>query len=91
MLTKQIAALHIRCFAAFPDYEMFEIGVECAAVLVKLNELLVEVPLGEIVHLVTDDPTSPIEMVRWSDETGQPVIDQRREGPLFHFLVRKTS
>ncbi len=90
-LAKQIAALRVRCFAAFPDYEMFEIGVECAAVLVKLNELLVQVPLGEIVHLVTDDPTSPIEMVRWSDETGQLVIDERREGPLFHFLVRKTS
>ena len=90
-LAKQIAALRVRCFAAFPDYEMFEIGVECAAVLVKLNELLVQVPLGEIVHLVTDDPTSPIEMVRWSDETGQPVIDERREGALFHFLVRKVS
>ena len=90
-LAKQIAELRVRCFAAFPDHEMFEIGTECAAVLVKLNELLVQVPLGEIVHLVTDDPTSPIEMVRWSDETGQPVIDERREGPLFHFLVRKTS
>jgi len=90
-LSKQIAALRVRCFAAFPDYEMFEIGVECAAVLVKLNELLAQVPIGDVVHLVTDDPTSPIEMVRWSDETGQPVIDDRREGNLFHFLVRKVS
>ena len=91
LLAKQIAAFRVRCFAAFPDFEMFEIGVECAAVLVKLNELLVQVPIGEVVHLVTDDPTSPIEMVRWSDETGQPVIDERREGSLFHFLVRKVS
>jgi TusA-related sulfurtransferase len=70
---------------------MFEIGTECAAVLVKLNELLTQVSVGEVVHLVTDDPTAPIEMVRWSDETGQPVIDERKEGPLFHFLVRKAS
>jgi len=70
---------------------MFEIGTECAAVLVKLNELLTQVAIGEVVHLVTDDPTAPIEMVRWSDETGQPVIDERREGTLFHFLVRKIS
>src|SRR2546428_646669 len=89
LLAKQVAAFRVRCFAAFPDFEMFEIGVECAAVLVKLNELLVQVPVGEVVHLVTDDPTSPIEMVRWSDETGQSVIDERREGSLFHFLVRK--
>ncbi len=91
LLEKQIATLRVRCFAAFPDYEMFEIGVECAAVLVKLNELLAQVPVGDVVHLVTDDPTSPIEMVRWSDETGQPVIDERKEGSLFHFLVRKVS
>jgi len=91
LLAKQIASFRVRCFAAFPDFEMFEIGVECAAVLVKLNELLVQVPVGEVVHLVTDDPTSPIEMVRWSDETGQSVIDERREGSLFHFLVRKVS
>jgi glycine cleavage system H lipoate-binding protein/TusA-related sulfurtransferase len=90
-LEKQIAALRVRCFAAFPDYEMFEIGVECAAVLVKLNELLSQIPVGDVVHVVTDDPTSPIEMVRWSDETGQPVIDERKEGSLFHFLVRKVS
>ena len=91
LLAKQIVALRVRCFAAFPDYEMFEIGIECAAILVKLNELLTQVQVGEVVHLVTDDPTSPIEMVRWSDQTGQPIIDERREGNLFHFLVRKRS
>jgi glycine cleavage system H protein len=58
--SRQIAALRVRCFAAFPDYEMFEIGTECAAVLVKLNELLARSPVGEVVHLVTDDPTAPI-------------------------------
>src|SRR5206468_3309088 len=60
-----------------------------AAVLAKLNELLTRIEVGTVVHLVTDDPTSPIEMVRWSDQTGQPVIDERKEGNLFHFLVRK--
>jgi len=91
ILTKQIAALRVRCFAAFPDQEMFEIGIECSAVLAKLNDLLTRIEVGAVVHLVTDDPTSPIEMVRWSDQTGQPVIDQRKEGNLFHFLVRKVA
>jgi glycine cleavage system H protein len=91
LLAKQIAALRVRCFAAFPDHEMFEIGVECSAVLTKLNDLLTRILVGEVVHLVTDDPTAPIEMVRWADQTGQPVIDERREGNLFHFLVRKIS
>jgi len=88
-LASQIAALHVRCFAAFPDYEMSEIGTECAAVLVKLNELLERIEIDEVVHLVSDDWTAPMEMERWSEERGQPVIESRREGSLYHFLVRK--
>ena len=30
-------------------------------------------------------------MVRWSDQTGHPVLAQRREGNLFQFLVRKEA
>ena len=90
-LKSQIAALRVRCFASFPDHEMYEIGTECAAVLVKLNELIVRIPVGEVVHIVSDDWTAPMEMDRWSTETGQPVVDSRREGNLYHFLVRKVK
>lgn len=88
-LASQIAALRVRCFAAFPDYEMYEIGTECAAVLVKLNDLIERIEIEDVVHLVSDDWTAPIEMDRWSEEQGQPVIESRREGNLYHFLVRK--
>lgn len=88
ILAAQISALRVRCFAAFPDYEMVEIGTECAAVLVKLNELLAQVEPDAVVHIVSDDPTAEVEMRRWSDETGRPVIDSRREQSLYHFLVR---
>ena len=89
LLGTQIKALRVRCFAAFPDYEMYEIGTECAAVLVRLNELLSRIDIGDVVHIVSDDWTAPIEMDRWSSETGQPVVDSRKEGNLYHFLVRK--
>jgi glycine cleavage system H lipoate-binding protein/TusA-related sulfurtransferase len=89
VLRSQIAALRIRCFAAFPDYEMVEIGVECSAVLVKLNELIARIEVGEVVHIVSDDATAPVEMAQWTDQTGHPVVDARREGNLFHYLVRK--
>ena len=90
----QIAArlneLRVRCFAEFPDYEMFEVGVECSAVLVKLNELLEPTPSGTVVHLVSDDSTAPIEMERWSDETGNKVVESRKEGNLYHFIAKKS-
>lgn len=87
---KRIGETHARCFKAFPDYEMVEIGTECSAVLVHLNDLLKTVPVGETVHLVTDDPTSYVEMVRWTDQTHQELVEWRQEGNLFHFIVRKS-
>jgi glycine cleavage system H protein len=85
----QIRELRVRCFKAFPDYEMWEIGVECAGVLVRLNDLMGQSSLNEVVHVVSDDPTADIEMVRWSDETGQQLLESRKEGKLMHFIVRK--
>jgi glycine cleavage system H protein len=83
--------LHVRCFAAFPDHQMFEIGVECAATLTKLGELISKIKNGEVVHLVSDDLSADFEMIRWSEETGQELMESRREGNLFHFIVKKVK
>ena len=84
-----IQKLRVRCFAAFPDYEMFEIGVECSATLAKLDELIEKIPAGEVIHLVSDDPTADLEMLRWSEERGQSLLEMRNEGNLFHFIIKK--
>jgi len=84
-----IQKLRVRCFAAFPDHEMFEIGVECSATLAKLDELIEKIPAGEVIHLVSDDRTADLEMLRWSEEREQFLIEMRNEGNLFHFIVKK--
>jgi len=56
-----------------------------------LNDELRSRAAGEAVLLVTDDPTSPIEMERWSDQTGHRLLAHRREGELHEFLVRKEA
>ena len=89
LLAQKIAEFHVRCFKAFPDHEMSEIGTECSAVLIRLNDLLAAIPVGEVVHLVSDDPTAYVEMVVWSERTGQSLVDWRKEENLFHFIVKK--
>jgi glycine cleavage system H protein len=89
-LSSRMRDMRVRCFAAFPDHEMFEIGVECSAVLVRLNEVMDQNPRGTVVHVVSDDSTAPIEMVRWSDQTGNAVLESRKEGNLYHFIAKKT-
>ncbi|MCI4328889.1 MAG: hypothetical protein L3J86_04830 [Thermoplasmata archaeon] len=87
----RIAELRIRCYPAVPDLEVYEIGSECSAVLARLDEELARRSPGDVILLVTDDRTSPIEMVRWSDRTGHPVLHHRLEGNLHHFLVRREA
>lgn len=91
VLQAKILQFRARCFKAFPDHEMYEIGTECSAALVHLNELIATIPVGDIVHLVSDDPTAYVEMNVWKDKTRQDLVEWREEGSLFHFIVRKVS
>ncbi|MFY9717707.1 MAG: sulfurtransferase TusA family protein [Thermoplasmata archaeon] len=88
-LEERIRTRRIRCWPRTPEVELSEIGLECSAVLLKLNEELAQHAVGEAILLVTDDPTSPIEMVRWTDQTGHAVLAHRREGELHQFLVQR--
>jgi glycine cleavage system H protein len=84
-----IDEFHVRCFKAFPDFEMYELGTECAATLTKLDELLTKIDIGKIVYLASDDITADLELTRWAQERSQSILEIRKEGLIFHFLVRK--
>jgi glycine cleavage system H protein len=90
-LAEEIERRRIRCWPLTPEAELVEIGLECSAVLLHLNEELARRAVGEGLLLVTDDPTSPIEMVRWSDQTGHAVLAHRQEGTLHQFLVERLA
>lgn len=86
-----IRRLRIKCYSALPDFEMFEIGIECAATLSKLGELISSIDSGQVIHLVSDDPSADIEMTRWSEESGQELVETMKEDNLVHFIVRKVK
>jgi len=88
---ERIRTQRIRCWPVTPDVELNEAGLECSAVLARLREAMADRPAGDAFLLVTDDPTSPIEMIRWSDQTGHALLASRKEGTLYQFLVRKEA
>ena len=45
--------------------------------------------LKECALFFKGDPFAENEMVRWSDRTGNELIETKNEGNLYHFLVRK--
>ena len=87
----KIRELGVRCFKVFPDYEMWEIGVECAAVLSRLDDIMERCHVGDVVHVVSDDRFADIEIARWADETGQALLETRQEDQLMHFIVKKVK
>ncbi len=91
VLERKVTDFNVRCFAEYPDHEMFEIGSECAGILVKLDDLLARSPPGVVVHLVSDDVTAEIELNVWSERTHNELVEVRREGKLTHFIIRKSD
>ena len=90
-IRSMIREVRVRCFKAYPDHDMWEIGVECAAVLVRLNDLIERCAIGDVIHVVSDDPTADIEVERWAYDTGQLVLESRKDGKLMHFIVRRVK
>jgi glycine cleavage system H protein len=88
-LETRIKDLKVRCFKKTPDEEMSAIGSECFVTLVNLGELFKTRPVGTVVHIVSDDPLSGLEMIRWADQTKHELVESREEGNLRHFIVEK--
>ena len=85
----KIRALRIHCYPAAPDLELYEIGSECSATLTRLDEEIARLEPRDVILLVVDDPTAPIELVRWERQSGNRILYQGRDGELYQYLIRK--
>lgn len=79
-LIAQIRKYHVKCFKLFPDFQMFEIGTECSATLAKLDEFMENsMQKGQVIRLVSDDPTADLELLRWADQNHQEIVEILKE------------
>ena len=75
-LESQIKKFHVRCFKLFPDFQMYELGTECSATLAKLSEFMMNnMRIGNVIRLVSDDPTADLELLRWADQNKQEIVE----------------
>ncbi len=86
-LRSLIEQLHIRCFSVYPDYEISGIGGECPETLNQLDQLMQGIQKDESVHLVTDNPLADKDVPQWVSIRGHKILETRREGTLFHFII----
>ncbi len=75
-LKSQIKKFNVKCFKSFPDFQMFELGTECSATLAKLDEfMLKDMRIGQVIRLVSDDPTADLELLRWANQNKQEIVE----------------
>lgn len=75
-LLNQIKQFDVKCFKLFPDYQMFELGTECSKTLAKLGEFMENnMKTGQVIRLVSDDPTADLELTRWIEENKQELVE----------------
>ena len=75
-IESQIKKFNVKCFKSFPDFHMFELGTECSATLAKLDEFMVKnMRIGNVIRLVSDDPTADLELLRWANQNKQEIIE----------------
>ena len=98
-ISQLLKKYNVKCFKKFPDFEMYELGTECSATLTKLDEFMKKkMGIGQIVHLVSDDPTADLEVTRWTIDHNQDLVEiimEKNEvsnapNYLFHILIKKS-
>lgn len=100
-LVSQIKKYNVKCFKAFPDFQMIELGTECSATLAKLDEFMGKTMRGgDTIRLVSDDPTADLELMSWANRNQQEIVEiveekipslENKPGYrlLFNIIIRK--
>jgi len=65
-------------------------GYFCPEPVIRVNEAIGDVEVGELLELLADDPSSKPDIQSWTKRTGHELISIEEDGGVFRFLVRRT-
>jgi tRNA 2-thiouridine synthesizing protein A len=72
-----------------PDKKIDCIGLFCPLPIIKTQEAIREVAVGQVVEMLSDDPSSEPDMKSWSRRTGHELLEITKDGAVYRFVVRK--
>lgn len=87
----QIAADPLSAQPIVPDKSIDCIGLFCPMPIVKTKEAMRPMAVGQVLEMLSDDPSSEPDMKSWARRTGNELLEIRRNGAVYRFLVRKTQ
>jgi TusA-related sulfurtransferase len=66
-------------------------GYFCPEPVIRVNEAIGDVEVGDVLELLADDPSSKPDIQSWTKRTGHELISIEEDGNVFRFLVRRTA
>ena len=66
-------------------------GYFCPEPVIRVNEAIGDVGIGEVLELLADDPSSKPDIQSWTKRTGHELISIEEDGGVFRFLLRRTA
>ncbi len=73
-----------------PDRQIDCTGLFCPMPIVKTREAIMQMAVGEVLEMLSDDPAAEADMRSWSRSTGHDLVEIGRSGLVYRFVVRKT-
>lgn len=72
-----------------PDRVLDMRGYFCPEPIFRTTQEIESMESGQVLEVVADDPAAEPDFDRWAKRTGNPLLEVRKEGSVFHFKVKK--
>ena len=66
-------------------------GYFCPEPVIRTNEEIGNVGVGEVLEVLADDPSSKPDITSWAKRTGHELLSVEEDGGVFRFLIRRTE
>ena len=66
-------------------------GYFCPEPIIRVNEAIGDIGVGEVLELMADDPSSEPDIKSWTKRTGHELISIEKDEGVFRFLIRRTA
>ncbi|MEZ5559612.1 MAG: sulfurtransferase TusA family protein [Pseudomonadales bacterium] len=77
--------------AEHPEIELDLCGLKCPMPLLKAKKALNELPPAALLRVRATDPGSVRDFELFAQQSGNALLESRREGDIYVYLLRKKS
>lgn len=64
-------------------------GLLCPLPIIRTSQVIQQIEIGQILHLIATDAGSPLDMRAWSCLTGNAMLDAHEQEGVFHFYFER--